>query len=180
MTDVVGLRIEGSMLLRNLCCSLTAVLVSVVLTACAHPQLMELQAPSELVSAELGTPDVTVKLGDGGERWVYSMQPMSQQVWWLTFDAEGHLVGKEEVLNREHFALIRPGVSTREDVYALFGKCAQKFVFHLSDQTAWMYRFLDDGIFYMACWVQFDMKGVVTEVGYTTDPWHDRDSDVWP
>lgn len=27
----------------------------------------------------------------------------------------------------------------------------------------------------MACWVQFDMKGVVTEVGYTIDPWWDRD-----
>ena len=85
-------------------------------------------------------------------------------------------MSREAVEEKLHFALIKPGVSTQKDVYALFGDCAQKYVFHLSDQTAWMYRFLDDGVFHMACWVQFDMQGVVTEVGYAADPWHDRDS----
>ena len=42
-----------------------------------------------------------------------------------------------------------------------------------------MYRFLDDGFFYMACWVQFDTEGVVTEVGYTLDPWRDRDGSMF-
>lgn len=31
----------------------------------------------------------------------------------------------------------------------------------------------------MACWVQFDVNGVVTEVGFTTDPWKDRDGLFW-
>lgn len=159
---------------------LGATLCIIALTACAHPQLMELSAPSESILAALGNPDAKKNLPDGGQRWVYSMQPMSQQVWWLTFDAEGRLLTKEEVLNREHFARIQPGISTQKDVYELFGKCAQKYVFHLSNQTAWMYRFLDDGIFHMACWVQFNLDGVVTEVGYTTDPWHDRDRSWFP
>ena len=155
---------------------LLGLLLPVMLAACAHPQRMDLSMSREAVEEKLGPADAATRLEDGTTRLVYSMQPMSQQVWWLTFDAAGNLVRKEEVLDRAHFALIKPGVSTQKDVYALFGDCAQKYVFHLSDQTAWMYRFLDDGVFHMACWVQFDMQGVVTEVGYTTDPWHDRDS----
>lgn len=159
---------------------LLGVLLPLALAACAHPQLMDLSESRSAVEEKLGPADAVTTLEDGRTRLVYSMQPMSQQVWWLTFDENGRLASKEEVLDRKHFALIKPGVSTQEDVYALFGDCAQKYVFHLSDQTAWMYRFLDDGVFFMACWVQFDMKGVVTEVGYTTDPWHDRDSSWFP
>ena len=88
-------------------------------------------------------------------------------------------VRREEVLDRAHMALIKPGVSTEKDVWNLFGKCAQEYTFSLIDQTAWMYRFKDDGLFDMACWVQFDVNGVVTEVGFTTDPWKDRDGLFW-
>ena len=37
-----------------------------------------------------------------------------------------------------------------------------------------MYRFKDEGLFDMACWVEFNPQGVVVEVGYTLDPWRDR------
>lgn len=156
-----------------------AVAATLVVAGCAHPQLMELSMSEGAVETELGAPDARVTLADGGSRWVYSMQPMSQEVWWLTFDASGKLLAKENILDREHFALIKPGVTTQREVFDLFGPCAQKYKFHLKNETAWMYRFLDEGFFYMACWVQFDTKGIVTEVGYTTDPWRDRDN-WWP
>ena len=130
----------------------------------------------EAVEEKLGPADAATRMEDGTTRLVYSMQPMSQQVWWLRSTRPGTSSG------RRRFSTARTSPSSsrasrpKKDVYALFGDCAQKYVFHLSDQTAWMYRFLDDGVFHMACWVQFDMQGVVTEVGYTTDPWHDRDS----
>lgn len=149
------------------------------LAGCAHPDLIDLQTPAAVVEQELGAPDAVVPLKDGGKRLVYSMQPMSQQVWWLTFDKDGRLLQKENILDREHFELIKPGVSTERDVFNLLGKCAQTYEFALKDEHAWMYRFLDEGMFYMACWVQFNTRGVVTEVGYTTDPWHDRDGDIW-
>ena len=107
------------------------------------------------------------------------MQPFGQEVWWIEFDADGRIVRREEVLDRAHMALIKPGVSTEKDVWNLFGKYAQEYTFSLIDQTAWMYRFKDDGLFDMACWVQFDVNGVVTEVGFTTDPWKDRDGLFW-
>lgn len=147
-----------------------------LLGGCAHPQLIEPGMTAATVETDLGAPDARVPLENGGERFVYSLQPMSQQVWWVDFNDKGEVVSRENVLDREHFALIKPGVDTKETVWKFFGKCAQEYHFSLVDQDAWMYRFLDEGFFYMACWVQFDMKGVVTEVGYTTDPWHDRDS----
>lgn len=149
------------------------------MTGCAHPDFVDLNASADAVTQSLGAPDAVVPLPDGGERFVYSMQPMSQQVWWLSFDPQGRLLSKENVLDREHFALIKPGVSTERDVFSLFGKCAQTYEFALKNEHAWMYRFLDDGMFYMACWVQFNTQGIVTEVGYTTDPWRDRDGSFW-
>ena len=162
--------------LRNIA---AAVAVVAVLAGCAHPQLMDGGMPEQTVEAKLGAPHAKVMLPDDQSRWVYSMQPFGEEVWWLTFGKTGTLVGKEEVLNRKHFALIQPGVSTKEDVWNLFGKYAEECTFHLINQTAWMYRFLDDGFFYMACWVQFDTEGVVTEVGYTLDPWRDRDGSMF-
>lgn len=131
------------------------------------------------VRTELGAPHAAVDTGKGTQRWVYSMQPFGQEVWWIEFDADGRIVRREEVLDRAHMALIKPGVSTEKDVWNLFGKCAQEYTFSLIDQTAWMYRFKDDGLFDMACWVQFDVNGVVIEVGFTTDPWKDRDGLFW-
>lgn len=146
-----------------------------LLTGCAHPQLMDPGLSTDRVETELGEPHAKVKLDDGGERWVYSMQPFGQEVWWLVFDKNHHLIERKEVLSREYMALIKPGESTQKDVWNLFGQCAEKYTFSLIDQTAWMYRFMDEGFFHMACWVQFDVRGVVTEVGFTTDPWHERD-----
>ncbi|MDO5530692.1 hypothetical protein [Sutterella sp.] len=153
-----------------------AAAVPCILAGCAHPQLVDMGAPEPQIVEYLGAPHARVALPDGRTRLVYSGQGAAQEVWWMTLDAEGRLEKLENVLDREHFALIKPGVSTEADVWNLFGKCAQEYEFHLSNQHAWMYRFKDEGMFDMACWVQFDVNGVVTEVGYTLDPWKDRDS----
>ena len=49
-----------------------------------------------------------VTLDSGGTRFVYSLQPMSEQVWWIDFNEKGEVVSRQNVLDREHFALIRP------------------------------------------------------------------------
>ncbi len=154
--------------------ALCAIFAAAVLAGCAHPQLLDMGESETQIVSELGAPDARTQLPDGRVRLVYSGQGAAQEVWWLTLDAAGRLEKRENVLDREHFALIRPGVSTEADVHALFGKCAQEYTFALIDQHAWMYRFKDEGAFDMACWVQFDVKGVVTEVGYTLDPWKER------
>ena len=101
------------------------------------------------VETELGAPDAKVALKTGGTRFVYSLQPMSEQVWWIDFNEKGEVVSRQNVLDREHFALIRPGIDTKETVWNLFGKCAEESHFALVNQDAWMYRFLDEGFFHL-------------------------------
>lgn len=141
---------------------------------CAHPQLLKLQTPRAEIIQSLGDPAAEVALPDGRTRLVYSLQPMAQEVYWVILDGQGRMESVTNVLNRKYFALVRPGADTEESVFRLFGPCVEKYTFHLSRQNAWMYRFLDDG-FPMAFWVQFTYEGVVTETGYTLDPWNTRD-----
>ena len=35
------------------------------------------------VRTELGAPHAAVDTGKGTQRWVYSMQPFGQEVWWI-------------------------------------------------------------------------------------------------
>ena len=122
-----------------------ALACAVLLGGCAHPQLMEPGMSLTAVETELGAPDAKVTLESGGTRFVYSLQPMSEQVWWIDFNEKGEVVSRRNVLDREHFALIRPGIDTKETVWHLFGKCAEESHFALVNQDAWMYRFLDEG-----------------------------------
>ena len=157
----------------------TAVLigVAVVLGGCAHPQLVDMGETAQEVETYLGEPNAKTEMPDGTQRWTYSMQPFGQQVWWLFFDDSGRLIEREQGLQRKYFGVPQIGKWTEADVWAFWGKCAEKYNFPLVNEHAWMYRFLDEGLFYMAFWVQFDENGVVAEVGYTQDPWRDRDGD---
>lgn len=154
----------------------TVLTVALILGGCAHPDLIDLGEPEGAVVTELGTPDSKMVEPDGSFILVYSMQPFSQEVYWMRFDKDGRYVGKERAMNEEHFKLVVPGKHTKADVYQMFGRCAQEYEFRLQDQTAFMYRFEDVGSMDMAFWVQFDLKGVVTETAVTQDPWdHDGD-----
>lgn len=62
------------------CLALT-VACAALLAGCAHPQLMEPGMSLTAVETELGAPDAKVTLESGGTRFVYSLQPMSEQVW---------------------------------------------------------------------------------------------------
>ena len=72
----------------------------------------------------------------------------------------------------------RTGPAGKEDdVWKLWGRCAQKYTFHLVNQHAWMYRYKDFGGFDMAVWPQFDENGVVQSVETTMDPWKEKDGE---
>ncbi|HIU84133.1 MAG TPA: hypothetical protein IAC66_02035 [Candidatus Aphodousia gallistercoris] len=155
---------------------LTALSAAALLAGCAHPDLIEPGQSSASVEQELGAPDSRIDHPDGTFILVYSGQPFGRENYWMHFDKDGHFVGKETLMNEEHFKLVIPGKHTKKDVYQMFGHCAQEYTFALQDQTAFMYRFRETSGMAMAFWVQFDLDGVVTETAVTQDPWdHDRD-----
>ncbi len=150
---------------------------ALILAACAHPQLVDMGETVEEVAAYLGEPDAKTDMPDGRQRWTYSMQPYGQQVWWLFFDDSGKLVEREQGLQRKYFSMAQIDTWTEKDVWAFWGKCAEKYEFPLVNQHAWMYRFLDVGGFYMAVWPQFDESGVLRSMDVTQDPWVLQDGD---
>ncbi|MFU2433809.1 MAG: outer membrane protein assembly factor BamE, partial [Clostridiales bacterium] len=76
------------MRIRALGCALASA-ACLLLTACSHPQLMDPGMTESQVRTELGAPHAAVDTGKGTQRWVYSMQPFGQEVWWIEFDADG-------------------------------------------------------------------------------------------
>lgn len=154
-----------------------AFVATVTLTGCmGHPDLVDLGQTEQGVVEQIGSPDSRIDHSDGRFTLVYSGQPFGMETYWMHFDKNGRYVGKERTMNEKHFALVQPGVHTKDDIYQMFGHCAQEYEFRLQKRTAYMYRFEDVGGQRMAFWVEFDPKDVVIEWSITQDPW-ERDSD---
>lgn len=159
---------------------LAAMGVVALIAGCAHPQLVDMGETEAAVVKYLGAPHARTQLPDGTVRLTYSGQPFGQDVWWLFLDQSGKVVAREQGLQEKYFPMLKPGVSTEADVWALWGPCAQKYDFHLLKEHAWMYRFKDIGNFDMAVWPQFDKDGIMRSMDVTEDPWkRDRDSDFF-
>lgn len=153
--------------------ALAAAAPVVFLTGCAHPQLIDLGSTEEQIIAKLGRPHARTTMPDGTVRLTYSHQPMGQAVWWLFLDSSGRLVRVEQGLSEKNFSLVKPGM-TKDEVYALFGPCAEVYNFKLLKQTSFMYRYEDDMRMPMALWVDFDLSGRVVSWTTSTDPWIDK------
>lgn len=147
-----------------------------LLTGCAHPQLVEMGTQRQALVDYLGEPAAKTRMSDGTYRYTYSGQPFGQSVWWIFVDESGKVISREQGLQEKYFHLLTPGQSTEADVWALWGKCAQKYEFPLVGQHAWMYRYKAPGGLDMAVWPQFDDKGVLRSMDVTEDPWKVDDS----
>ena len=152
---------------------------AVVLAGCAHPQLVHMGETADEVVAYLGEPAAKTPMPDGTVRYTYSGQPFGQVVWWLFLDQNGRVVSREQGLQEKYFNMLTPGKSTEADVWALWGKCAQKYEFPLVKQHAWMYRYRAPGGINMAVWPQFDEKGEMQSLETTLDPWVLNDGDSY-
>ena len=104
-----------------------AAMSALALIGCAHPDLIDPGASEVTVVNELGAPDSRMEFKDGSSILVYSMQPFGKEVYWMRFNEDGKYVGKERTMNEEHFKLVIPGKHTRQDVYNMFGHCAQEY-----------------------------------------------------
>ncbi len=161
----------------KLCSRLALLLATLLLAACATPASIPPGTSEAEVIKALGQPTSRSITPGVGPRLLYSQQPFGFEVWALQFDEQGREISAAQMLTEVQFAKVRPGEQTRTDIERLFGPPAERFTFHLIDETANMYRFLESGVFKMAFWVQFNRQDVVTSTGTTLDPWSTRDGD---
>lgn len=152
---------------------------TIALTGCmGHPDLVDLGKTEQGVIEQIGSPDSRIDYPDGRFTLVYSGQPYGLETYWMHFDQNGRYVGKERTMDEKHFALVKPGVHTKDDIYQMFGRCAQEYEFRLQNRTSYMYRFEEASGHRMAFWVDFDPENVVIEWSITPDPWeHDNDTE---
>lgn len=145
--------------------------VALTLSACATPNSVPIGATLAEAKASAGAPTATWPLPDGGTRLQYSSQPAGQTVWNLDFNPKGQLVSREQVLTDASFTRIVTGRTTRADVLRDFGPPADIQTFPLKQQSSYMYRYVTQGGFAAAFFVNFDPAGVVVGTQTGLDPW---------
>lgn len=143
--------------------------LAVLLVACASPDFLRPGASRDAVLRELGPPYFSSALPGGGERMVYTTQPMGRQVYHLDFDAQGRLVQRDQVLNFQNLAGIPAGTPV-EDVRRFFGPPMRVEQVARFDGDIWTYRFLDDMNTRRFAHVHIDRHGVVRKVMFTDEP----------
>ncbi|WP_370680208.1 hypothetical protein [Comamonas sp. GB3 AK4-5] len=151
-----------------------ALACAAALVGCAVPEWQKPGTPASQIQKDMGSPQVRSPLPEGGERWVYSRQPMGQQVYHFDFDSAKHLLSVRQVLEASEFNRLRPGVDTRDSVYQVFGKPAM--VEHVASFKGdiWTYRIYENGSDRQAH-VFLDPQYVVQRVMFTDERHRDDD-----
>ena len=125
-------------------------------------------APIADARAVLGGPTGEYPLPDGGTRLEFSRGAFGRQAWMLDFDAGGHLMHTEQVLDEAHFATIAIGM-TAEDVRMRLGRPSHVFNVGWQRLTVWNYRWWAGDCVWFQVSISQAMQRV-TDAGYGTDP----------
>lgn len=150
-----------------------AAVLAVTLSACAVPEWQKPGTPASQILQDMGQPFVRTPLPEGGERWVYSRQPMGQQVYHFDFDSGQRLLRVRQVLQPADFYQLRTGVDTKDSVLRYFGKPALVEGVASFKGDIWSYRFYENGADRLAH-VFLDPQGVVQRIMFT-DEWRNDD-----
>lgn len=123
-----------------------ALLVGLVasLTACASYRDVPANAPAIEALRIMGQANHSCARADGGQRLVWSQQPMGQYVYGADVGPDGHLIDSVySVLTPKNFRKLDSGRWTAEDVLCEFGKPAEVQTLGLGEkrEQVWSYRY---------------------------------------
>jgi len=152
-----------------------AAALAAALTACTVAEWQKPGTPASQIQQDMGQPTLRSPLPEGGERWVYSRQPMGQQVYHFDFDGSQRLLRVRQVLTPADFYQLRPGVDTRDSVYRYFGPPALTEGVASFQGDIWTYRFRENGGDRLAH-VFLDPQQVMQRIMFT-DEWRGGDDD---
>ncbi|NML42755.1 hypothetical protein HHL11_03260 [Ramlibacter sp. G-1-2-2] len=138
--------------------------LSVLLAACAANPWNVADIPPGSTKADVlaraGQPARTYPRPEGGERLLYTMQPMGRYVFVADLDASGRVVDSGQMLTEANLQKIQPGKWTTKDVEYDFGPPATIDRVASWNGPVWTYRWraTDTDMFY---WIYFTPEGVV-------------------
>lgn len=151
--------------------SVTAALPWLLLAACAHPDLLRVGMTRQELDARFGVP-AAIRHDPDGDVLIYSSAPLGQRASAAHLDAQGRVVSVEPLLNTEHFATIRTGEWTRQDVLTHFGTPAE--VSRIRHYEVWSYRYRENETWDSLFHVMFDPAGVVRQTQNGPDPMYEK------
>lgn len=152
----------------------SALLAGLLLAGCAVPQWQKPGTPLAQIEHALGTPTRTVALPGGGERLIYSYEPMGRQIYHMDFDANRQLTQVRQVATEADFSALRNGTDTRETVLDTFGPPAVVEQVMSFDGDIWTYRLMQENTMRLAH-VHIDPQGVVQRVMFSDEILSDFD-----
>jgi outer membrane protein assembly factor BamE (lipoprotein component of BamABCDE complex) len=95
----------------------------------------------DAVIARMGPPTASYTMPDGHQRLEYNHMPAGKHTYMIDLDAAGRVVKWENVLDENHFAEIRPGMTSAE-VLRLIGPPTYTWhYFRPTPANTWLYRF---------------------------------------
>ena len=153
-------RAWGAVVLLMLCAALAG---------CAYPTQFKPGTPQQEVLSKLGPANAVKQLDGGGERWLYSTQPMGREAFQLRFDARGQLQTTTQVLTAENFGAIRNGQFTEAQLLQDFGPPMEVTQVYSFEGRVFTYRFWDNNIKRFAH-VHIDPQGVVQKLMFMDEP----------
>ena len=146
------------------------------LVGCAVPEWQKPGTPATQIAQDMGTPHVRSALPEGGQRWIYSRQPMGQEVFQFDFDSAQRLVSVRQVLQATDFYQLQVGVDTQDVVYRYFGAPALVERVGNFKGDIWTYRMRENGGDRQAH-VFLDPQKVVQRVMFTDELRNDDQRD---
>ncbi|NYT62120.1 hypothetical protein H0A66_07305 [Alcaligenaceae bacterium] len=149
-----------------------------MLVGCTTMADMPSGSSLQQVEAKYGQPNYSCPAQHGGQRLIWSMQPMGQYAWGTNVDSAGNTDSIQSLLTDEHFRVLATGTWTPEQVRCEFGPPAKIESVGLpsSSQTVWSYRYRQNHTWNSLMYVYFGNDGVkVTRFHPGPDPMFDGD-----
>lgn len=144
-------------------------LVVLLLCACASPWTTSIRPgdTADDLRQRIGPPTAEHVLPNGERRLEYWSGSFGLNTMMVDIDAQGFILGSENVRDEAHFNRIQPGIN-RDQLRQQLGTPSKVWRVRYRDQTVWSYKFW--GPFCLIFHVGINPRGIVEDTSYGPDP----------
>jgi hypothetical protein len=132
-----------------------------LLAACADMSTTPPGTPLSQVESKYGRPNFTCPLPGGGQRVIWTQQPLGQFAWGANVAPDGNVDRVSRLLTDDHFRVLSEGVWTPDRLRCEFGPPARIDEVGLPNvrQVVWAYRYRQDGVWNSLMYVYMGKEG---------------------
>lgn len=152
------------------------------LAACANLAQVQPGTPYADVLTQFGTPNYTCPQAGGGQRVIWTQQPMGQYAWGTNVGTDGRVGPVVPLLTDTHFKVLEVGDWGPDRVRCEFGPPARIEEAGLGEkrEVVWSYRYKENGVWNSLMYVYMGRDGnKLTHFHPGPDPMYDDERFMW-